>query len=120
MFAKRRVETVEEKRVIFLILATIPGAIGGLAARGEGRNGFQGAGADRDRVDRDGNHSLGGRQIGSQDAALDAMRWLDALLIGLAQVVALVPGVSRSGSTITAGPWAQLRSRSLRRCSASS
>ena len=27
---KRRVETVEEKRVIFLILATIPGAIGGL------------------------------------------------------------------------------------------
>ena len=30
------------------------------------------------------------------------MRWLDALLIGTAQVVALVPGVSRSGSTITA------------------
>ncbi len=31
------------------------------------------------------------------------MRWLDALLIGLAQVLALVPGVSRSGATMTAG-----------------
>jgi undecaprenyl-diphosphatase len=31
------------------------------------------------------------------------MTWLQALLIGLAQMVALVPGVSRSGATITAG-----------------
>jgi undecaprenyl-diphosphatase len=31
------------------------------------------------------------------------MTWLQALLIGVAQMVALVPGVSRSGATITAG-----------------
>ena len=31
------------------------------------------------------------------------MRWTDALLIGLAQMFAIMPGVSRSGSTITAG-----------------
>lgn len=30
------------------------------------------------------------------------MDWLDALLIGLAQVGALIPGISRSGSTLTA------------------
>lgn len=29
-------------------------------------------------------------------------RWLDALLVGIAQVGALIPGVSRSGSTLTA------------------
>lgn len=39
----------------------------------------------------------------SKDRHLDGMNWTDALLIGLAQVIALVPGVSRSGSTITAG-----------------
>ena len=32
-----------------------------------------------------------------------SMTWRDALLVGLAQCLALVPGVSRSGSTITAG-----------------
>ena len=31
------------------------------------------------------------------------MRWTDALLIGVAQMFAIIPGVSRSGSTITAG-----------------
>jgi undecaprenyl-diphosphatase len=31
------------------------------------------------------------------------MRWLDALLIGIAQGVAILPGISRSGSTISAG-----------------
>jgi undecaprenyl-diphosphatase len=43
-----------------------------------------------------------GDRLSSQVRPLAAMRWVDALLIGLAQVVALVPGVSRSGSTITA------------------
>ena len=34
---------------------------------------------------------------------LDKMNWLRALLIGLAQALALIPGVSRSGATMTAG-----------------
>jgi undecaprenyl-diphosphatase len=38
-----------------------------------------------------------------QDRPLAAMRWTDALMIGLAQMFAILPGVSRSGSTITAG-----------------
>lgn len=31
------------------------------------------------------------------------LRWLDALIIGLAQAAAIFPGVSRSGATLTAG-----------------
>lgn len=34
---------------------------------------------------------------------LDQMTWRDAVLYGLAQALALIPGVSRSGGTITAG-----------------
>jgi len=34
---------------------------------------------------------------------LEKMNWLRALLIGLAQALALIPGVSRSGATMTAG-----------------
>ncbi|MCX6042777.1 MAG: undecaprenyl-diphosphate phosphatase, partial [Caldilinea sp.] len=35
--------------------------------------------------------------------ALTQMQWLDAAAIGVAQALALLPGVSRSGSTIAAG-----------------
>ncbi|MEJ2384572.1 MAG: undecaprenyl-diphosphate phosphatase [Xanthomonadales bacterium] len=38
-----------------------------------------------------------------RDRSLQDLRWKQALVIGLAQVCALVPGVSRSGVTITAG-----------------
>ena len=34
---------------------------------------------------------------------LDSIHWSDAVLIGIAQAAALLPGVSRSGATITAG-----------------
>ena len=38
-----------------------------------------------------------------RDRTLPSMRWHEALLVGCAQAVALIPGVSRSGATITAG-----------------
>ena len=34
---------------------------------------------------------------------IDELTWRDAILIGVAQAFALVPGVSRSGATITVG-----------------
>ena len=99
----RRIDTIEKKRVMFLILATIPGAIGGLLLEEKAETVFRAPtltacalivmGLILWIVDR----------ISSQDRPLATMRWTDALLIGVAQVIALIPGVSRSGSTITAG-----------------
>jgi len=36
---------------------------------------------------------------------LPEMLWLDAVLIGVAQAVAILPGISRSGATLSAGLW---------------
>jgi undecaprenyl-diphosphatase len=41
-------------------------------------------------------------RVTARGRPLATMRWIDALFIGIAQVIALIPGVSRSGSTITA------------------
>jgi len=42
-------------------------------------------------------------RVGTRDRALEQVRTKDGFWIGLAQALALVPGVSRSGATITAG-----------------
>lgn len=39
----------------------------------------------------------------NRQRTLESLTWKDALLVGLAQAVSLVPGTSRSGATITAG-----------------
>jgi undecaprenyl-diphosphatase len=40
---------------------------------------------------------------GRRNRSLRKMKWLDALIIGIAQVIAIFPGASRSGTTIGAG-----------------
>lgn len=42
-------------------------------------------------------------QAGSRRRELESLSWLDAAVVGLAQALALIPGTSRSGITITAG-----------------
>jgi len=44
-----------------------------------------------------------GEQIRTASRTLPQMRWSDAIAIGLAQTFALIPGISRSGITITTG-----------------
>jgi undecaprenyl-diphosphatase len=44
-----------------------------------------------------------GERLGRQDRGEKRLTMRDAILIGLAQCVALIPGVSRSGATISAG-----------------
>lgn len=97
-----RPKTIEEWRVVFLVIATIPAAIGGILLEDYAETVFRSP------------YVMGvtlvvmGALLWAADRwlpatrALDQMTWKDALLVGCAQVLALVPGVSRSGSTITA------------------
>ena len=41
--------------------------------------------------------------VGRRERPLSDIGWLDALLIGLAQALAILPGISRSGATIATG-----------------
>ena len=99
----RSVTTPEQRRVIFLIIATIPGAVAGLLLEDYAETVFRAPIITAIAL-----MTLGvilwvvDRAVPAQrDAA--HMRWTDAVLIGLAQALAIVPGVSRSGATITAG-----------------
>lgn len=100
---RRGVETESERRFVWVVIATIPGAIAGFALQDYAATIFRSPtligtmlivmGVILWAVDR----------WSSQARPLATMRWTDALLIGLAQMFAIIPGVSRSGSTITAG-----------------
>jgi undecaprenyl-diphosphatase len=103
MIRNRSVRTVEEKRVLFLILATIPGAIGGFLLEKQAETTFRAPALTASVLIIMGVVLWAADRFASMDRELTGMRWLDALLIGVSQVFALIPGVSRSGSTITAG-----------------
>jgi len=99
----RRIETVHDKRLVYLIVATIPAGVGGLLLNDLAETTFRSPkiigvalvvmGVLLWAVDR---WSVRAR-------VLDEVTMRDALIVGCAQVLALIPGVSRSGSTITAG-----------------
>jgi undecaprenyl-diphosphatase len=99
----QRIESVEQRRVVYLIVATIPGGVAGLLLNDYAESTFRSPvligsalavmGVVLWLVDR----------VRPADRPLESIGWSDAILIGVAQAAALLPGVSRSGATITAG-----------------
>jgi undecaprenyl-diphosphatase len=99
----RRADTEEKRRFLYLVVATIPAAAGGVLLEDYAETTFRSPvlmavtlmvmGVVLWAVDR----------YAARDRPLSTLTPRDAVLIGLAQVLALVPGVSRSGSTMTAG-----------------
>lgn len=99
---ERRIETVEQRRVAFLVVATIPGALAGLALEKIAETAFRNPALIAGAMIVMGVLLWAADRFSRRDRELNGMGWLDAVIIGLAQVLALVPGFSRSGSTITA------------------
>jgi undecaprenyl-diphosphatase len=101
---RRRTTTADERRVLHLVLGTIPAVFAGLLVGPYAATVFR----DQRLMTATALVALGvllwvvDRRAGA-DRTLERMRMRDALLIGLAQCLALVPGVSRSGSTMTVG-----------------
>jgi undecaprenyl-diphosphatase len=96
-----RVETPEKRKVVYLIIATIPGAIGGYLLQSRAESAFRDPQLIAIALIVMGIVLWLADKLVDQNRVLGEMRWLDSLLIGLSQVIALIPGVSRSGSTIS-------------------
>ena len=99
----RRVNGEEQMRVVYLIIATIPGAIAGLALEHQAETAFRDPRLIAVVLIVMGILLWWADRAAPQTRPLGELLWTDALLIGLAQMFAIIPGVSRSGSTITAG-----------------
>ena len=99
----RKIVTVEQKRVAFLIVATIPGGIFGLLLEKRAETAFRNPALIAGALIVLGILLWLADRFARADRPITNMTWRDAIIIGIAQVFALIPGVSRSGSTITAG-----------------
>lgn len=98
----QRIASDVERRLAWVVIATIPGAAAGWALRDQAATVFRSPTLIASALIAMGVLLWLVDRFTDQRRAIDAMRWSDAVLIGLAQMFAIVPGVSRSGSTITA------------------
>lgn len=99
----RRITTVHEKRAVYLVAATIPGGIGGLLLNDYAESTFRSPVLIATTLAVMGIVLWAVDRWSARTRAIEEVTLRDAILMGCAQVLALVPGVSRSGSTITAG-----------------
>lgn len=99
---KRAVTTPDEWRVIFLVIGTIPGAIAGLLLEEIAETSFRTPALIAVMLMIMGIVLWAADRYARADRPLPEMTWRNALAIGVAQAFALVPGVSRSGATMTA------------------
>jgi undecaprenyl-diphosphatase len=104
----RSLQGPEERRLAYLVIGTIPGAIAGVLFERKADEAFRAPVLVASALIIMGILLWLVDLVAPTRRALAGMRWRDAVLIGIAQAFAIVPGVSRSGATITAGRALQL------------
>ncbi len=88
---------------VLIVLGTIPAVIAGLALKDIVKAAFGSPVATSGFLLVTAALLLAGERIGKRLRPLESGTWKDAVWIGLAQALALLPGISRSGATISAG-----------------
>ena len=96
------------KLVLFLIIGTIPAALLGLLFQDEIHRVFESARAAAFFLIITGFLLYFSDKVTNTVRNEKDMKLIDSILIGLAQAMALLPGISRSGATITAGIFCKL------------
>jgi len=100
----RRFGEVYDERLFFLVIAgSIPTAVVGVALNNWVENEVRDPLVVGAMLVLFGIVLLAAERLGRRDRHLESAGWRDAVIIGGAQAITLIPGVSRSGVTISAG-----------------
>ena len=92
---------VQRRLLLLLIVASVPGAIIGVLLEKQAETIFRSPVLIATTLALMGIALWAGDSIGSKKRKMEDITFVDALLIGLSQALAIIPGVSRSGATIT-------------------
>ena len=95
--------TADARLGYFMVLGSIPAAIVGLLAMDFFEEQFGSPTVAAVGLLVTAAFLVAGERLNRGTRTLDRLTWLDTLIIGAFQVLALLPGVSRSGTTIAAG-----------------
>lgn len=99
----RKIVTIEQRRALYVIIATIPGGIFGLLLEKKAETTLRNPALIATALIIMGVILWVVDRVRPEARDMNQLRTSDAIWIGLAQAFALIPGVSRSGATITAG-----------------
>jgi undecaprenyl-diphosphatase len=103
-FFARPFSTQHNKQAWFIIIATIPALLAGYVLRNTVEMLFKSPLLEASiRLFSAAILLALAEYFGKRSRHLDSMTWLDALIIGIFQVIAVFPGASRSGTTISGG-----------------
>jgi undecaprenyl-diphosphatase len=94
-------DTVRRRLLFLLIVASVPGAIIGVLLEKQAETIFRSPVLIAVTLATLGVILWAADAFGSKKRKIGDLTFVDALLIGLSQALAIIPGVSRSGSTIT-------------------
>jgi undecaprenyl-diphosphatase len=91
----------DRKLLFFLVIAVIPGALAGVLLEKKAETIFRQPARIAILIGSVGLLLILAEKLARHRRSLDSLRLYDALLIGLSQALAIMPGVSRSGITMT-------------------
>jgi undecaprenyl-diphosphatase len=103
-FFARPFSTAQNRLAWYIIFASVPALLAGLLLKDAVQGLFQNPLAEAAiRFFTAAALLLLAEWLGRRARSLDSMTWLDAVIVGLFQVLAVFPGASRSGSAISGG-----------------
>lgn len=103
LFAGQPFRDTEARLGWYLILATIPAGVFGLTVKKYIEAAFSSPLATGIFLLVTAVLLFAAEQFGRRQRELESVTWLDALVMGIFQAIAVFPGISRSGATITGG-----------------